>query len=213
MGDSDVLRKAPIPVVAQHDHLPAQRSAALPAVLAVAAGDGRRDWDPLANLRPALGSPLHNTADFVTQDEKWLLEGRYAMEVVEVRPANSTGKSATAGYLQFAIFGPFAGFFQFLAGNPIVEALAVWGLLLIGIALIIGAIARVTAVAGILMMVLFYLSAWPPAHSPFIDDHIIYVLALGFLGIVGAGRLLGVDRLVERTGFVKRVPWLVTFLG
>ncbi|MCJ2519696.1 MAG: hypothetical protein LN412_01940, partial [Candidatus Thermoplasmatota archaeon] len=32
----------------------------------------------------------------------------------------TTGNSATAGYLNFGTFGPFAGFFQAMAGNPLI---------------------------------------------------------------------------------------------
>ncbi len=125
----------------------------------------------------------------------------------------TTGQSATAGYLQFATFGPFTGFFQALAGNAVVEGLVVWGLLLIGIALMLGAFTRVAAVSGALMMVLFYVSAMPPAHNPFMDDHLIYAILLGFLGVIGAGRFLGIDALVEKFRVVRTFPWVAAFLG
>ncbi len=125
----------------------------------------------------------------------------------------TTGKSATAGYLQFATYGPFAGFFQAMAGNPVVNALLVWGLLLVGIALILGAATRFAAISGIIMMMLMYFSALPPANNPFMDDHIIYAMLLGYLAVAGSGRFLGVDALVEKFRVVKAFPWVVAFLG
>ncbi len=125
----------------------------------------------------------------------------------------TTGSSATAGYLNFATFGPFTGFFQAMAGNPVIDALLVWGLVLAGIALIFGAATRVAAVSGIIMMMLMYFSAWPPAHNPFMDEHVIYALLLGYLAFVGAGRFLGIDGLVEKLRVVRTFPWVVAFLG
>lgn len=127
--------------------------------------------------------------------------------------SQASGSSATAGYLQFATFGPLEGFFQSLAGSAIVEGLVVWGLLLIGIALILGAMTRVAAISGAVMMVLFYASAMPPAHNPFMDDHIVYALLLVFLGVIGAGRFLGMDGIIGKTGLVRHRPRLAALLG
>ncbi|MFQ5839075.1 MAG: DoxX family protein, partial [Thermoplasmata archaeon] len=125
----------------------------------------------------------------------------------------TTGKSATAGYLKFATYGPFAPFFQSLAGNAVVDALLVWGLLLIGIALVLGALVRVASISGMLMMILMYLSAWPPEHNPFMDDHIVYGLLLGVLAIVGAGRFLGLDRIIDKLRIVQRHPIIRKIVG
>lgn len=125
----------------------------------------------------------------------------------------ATGKSATSGYLQFATAGPLAGFFQALAGNPVVDALVVWGMVLVGAALVLGAFTRVAAVSGVVMMLLIYASVWPPAHNPFMDEHVIYALALGLLAFVGAGRFLGVDRFLEKLRIVQRFPRLKALLG
>jgi thiosulfate dehydrogenase [quinone] large subunit len=125
----------------------------------------------------------------------------------------TTGKLATAGYLQYATYGPLAPFFQSLAGNVAVDVLLVWGLLLIGVALILGVFMRLAAISGAVMMLLFYASAWPPAHNPFLDDHIVYALVFGLLALAGAGRFLGLDRILENRAFVQRHPRLRTLLG
>jgi thiosulfate dehydrogenase [quinone] large subunit len=121
--------------------------------------------------------------------------------------------STTSGFLQFATFGPFADFFQGLAGNPLVDALFVWGLFLAGLGLVLGAMTRVAAAGGAALMLLIYLSAWPPEHNPVVDDHIIYVLSSVLLMFLGAGRFLGVDGWIEGRRFVKRRPKLRAVLG
>ncbi|MCJ2520108.1 MAG: hypothetical protein LN412_04060 [Candidatus Thermoplasmatota archaeon] len=76
--------------------------------------------------------------------------------------------------------------------------------------------AKLEMVAGIsrdVMVALFYLSAWPPAHNRFMDDHIVYALLLVFLGVIGAGRFLGVDGIIEKIGLVRRRPRLAALLG
>ncbi len=125
----------------------------------------------------------------------------------------TTGKLATPGYLQFATRGPLAGFFQGLAGNMVVEVLIVGGLILIGLALILGVLVRVAAVSGIVMMLLMYVSAFPPEHNPLVDDHIVYAALLGLLAVLGAGRFLGVDQWIEKRRFVEARPRLKLLLG
>lgn len=125
----------------------------------------------------------------------------------------TSGGSITSGFLQFATFGPFAGFFQSLAGNPVVDALFVWGLFLAGLGLVLGALTRVAAAGGATLMLLIYLSAWPPEHNPVVDDHIVYVLAAILLMVLGAGRFLGLDGWLEKRRFVQRHRRLTAVLG
>ena len=49
-----------------------------------------------------------------------------------------TGASPTMGFLKFGTKGPLAGVFQAMAGSPVVDWLFMLGLLLIGLALILG---------------------------------------------------------------------------
>ncbi|MEJ2204194.1 MAG: DoxX family membrane protein [Gemmatimonadota bacterium] len=70
----------------------------------------------------------------------------------------------SAAYLQEAQ-GWFAGFFRGLAVNPgaltLVDQLNQWGLMLIGLALLLGIFTRVAIVAGLLLLALYYLAAPP----------------------------------------------------
>lgn len=94
------------------------------------------------------------------------------------------GASPTFGYLNFATYGPFATFFQGLAGNPLVDLLFVGGQLLIGLALLLGIGVKIAAFSGALQMLLIYFSAFPYENNPLIDSHIIYIVIL--IGIAAA---------------------------
>lgn len=91
------------------------------------------------------------------------------------------GGSPTYGFLTMATKGPFALFFQSLAGNTLVDWLFMLGLLGVGISLLFNYFVRLGSIAGILMLVLMYLAVLPPENNPIIDDHIIYALILGVI--------------------------------
>ena len=93
-----------------------------------------------------------------------------------------TGVSPTLGYLKNATHGPLADFFHSLAGNPIVDILFMLGLVGVGVAFFLGIAMRFASIAGSIMMILMYISAFPPVNNPIVDDHIIYALVLLVLG-------------------------------
>ena len=117
------------------------------------------------------------------------------------------GASPTAGFLEFGTKGPFAGFFQGLAGQAWVDWAFMLGLFFIGTALILGIGARLGAISGVVLLSTMYLaSAIWPEHHPVVDDHIAYSVALIGLAYVGAGRYLGFGKWWESTAFVKKYP-------
>lgn len=128
-----------------------------------------------------------------------------------------------AGYLANAVppGNPLAGVWEMLAGQAWVDALNIWGQILIGIALITGTAVRFSAFWGALMMILYWLTALqggllqglPLEHGWVVDDHIVYAALLFGLGAFGAGRILGVDRWLENTQLVENNEWLKAFLG
>lgn len=85
---------------------------------------------------------------------------------------------------------------------PYVNLLNKWGLTLIGISLILGAYVRWSAIAGVIVMVLYYLPEldFPRVgdHSMLIDEHIIYALVLILLVSLRAGRIFGLDCKLQR---------------
>lgn len=89
-----------------------------------------------------------------------------------------SGGSPTAGYLEFATYGPLAPFFQALAGHALVDWLFMLGLLGVGLAFLSGKALRFAAYTGAFMLLLMWLSTLVPEHNPFLDEHIIYGLVM-----------------------------------
>jgi uncharacterized membrane protein YphA (DoxX/SURF4 family) len=108
--------------------------------------------------------------------------------------------------------GIFAGLFHWLASSPgmirVVNLLNIWGLILIGLALLFGCFARLASGAGILMLALYYL-AQPPfiktdyrlpveGHYLLVDKNVVELVALIIFLLLPAGTLWGLGRLVRR---------------
>jgi thiosulfate dehydrogenase (quinone) large subunit len=91
------------------------------------------------------------------------------------------GGSPTRGYLLNATKGPFADFFQSLAGIAIVDWLFMLGLLGVGLTLVFNRYVTWGATAGSVMMILMWLATFPPTTNPIVDYHIVYVLVLTIL--------------------------------
>ena len=116
------------------------------------------------------------------------------------------GGQPTAGFLGNATVGPFADFYQGLAGQAWVDWVFMIGLLGIGLALILGIGMRIAAVTGALMLVLMWSAVLPPANNPFMDDHLVYALVLIALALGDAGRTLGLGGWWQQTALVRRWP-------
>lgn len=114
------------------------------------------------------------------------------------------GGSPTKGYLGH-LEGWFAGPFSALAGNPLVDVLFMGGLLLLGVALILGVGLRVAAAGGTLLMLLMWLTALPLQNNPVIDEHVIYAAAMIALATTKAGETWGLGRQWEAV--LQKAPW------
>jgi len=113
-----------------------------------------------------------------------------------------------AGYLKQAK-GLFAGWFQWMADTPDVLAavnfMNMWSLTLIGLALILGACTRSAAVAGALMVLLYYLANPPlvgyfssvPTEGSYliVNKNLVELAALAVIALTPSGRYAGLDRL------------------
>lgn len=75
---------------------------------------------------------------------------------------------SSAGYLKFST-GPFAGLFHWMGSQPVlvrvIDQFNIWGLVLIGLGLMLGVAIRPAALSGIMLLALYYL-AYPPFFSP-----------------------------------------------
>ncbi len=118
------------------------------------------------------------------------------------------GGSPTAGFLQFATTGPLAGFYQGIAGHPIVDGLFMFGLFGLGVALLTGVGMKIAGIGGPLLMLLMWSAHLPPENNPVLDDHIIYALILMTLSAAEAGETWGLGR-----WWSARVTALASTLG
>jgi len=120
--------------------------------------------------------------------------------------------------------GIFSGIFHAMASDPsvlkVVDLLNIWGLILIGTALMIGICARTAAIAGALLLIFYYI-AYPPfmgfnfgatqeGHYLLIDKTFIELVALIVLVFsphilaIGAGNLLKKLRLPSLFSFLRK---------
>ncbi len=100
------------------------------------------------------------------------------------------------GYIRGA--KTFPELFQFFLDPsvlPIVNMANEWGLTLIGVALILGVFVRWAALAGMILMILYYLATLdfphPNPHSYIVDEHVVYFFSLWVLASFQAGKVWG----------------------
>jgi thiosulfate dehydrogenase [quinone] large subunit len=153
----------------------------------------------------------------------WVLLQGGLTKLITYLNADPADNWTAAGYLANAIpqGNPLTGFFASMAGMPLVDILVMWGLTLTGFGLIIGGAVRWNAFWGAVMMLFFWLASLtggimqglPVAHGWVVDDHLVYAFLLFGLGAIGAGRILGADGYLEKTGLFERFPALRYVLG
>ncbi len=117
-------------------------------------------------------------------------------------------QSPTTGFLKFATYGPFKPFFESLAGSAWVDWVFMLGLLLIGTTLLLGIAMRLAAIGGSILLLLMWLSLFPPKTNPLIDAHIIYALVLWILYFSKSGEIWGLSKWWNKTSLVKNFPFL-----
>ena len=106
--------------------------------------------------------------------------------------------------------GFLESFFHSLTSNPntvnIIDQLNIWGLILIGLGLILGFLARPVCIFGIVLLATYFLS-----HPPFpglryavpnegsylvVNKNLIELIALAVLFVFPSSRYIGIDRLI-----------------
>lgn len=107
------------------------------------------------------------------------------------------------GYIKGAkTFGELYQFFLRPEILPVVNFLNEWGLVLVGLSFLLGIFVRIGAVAGVLLMILYYFPAFsfPYAGSTYflIDHHVVYSFVLIYCGITNAGLILGLDQIFQK---------------
>jgi thiosulfate dehydrogenase [quinone] large subunit len=106
-------------------------------------------------------------------------------------------KWSAEGYIKGAkLFPEIYQFFLQPNVLPWVNLVNEWGLVLLGVSLILGIFVRFSAPLGVALMALYYMALgfpYPNAHSMVVDEHIIYIGALLVLASCRAGRVWGLD--------------------
>lgn len=117
----------------------------------------------------------------------------------------------SAGFLSESK-GFLSGFFAWIAETPsvlkVVDFLNIWGLIAIGVGLMAGLFTRTAAVAGMVLLLLYYLSNPPfigytysaPAEGNYllVNKNMIEFFALWVLVLFPTGKIIGLDRLLFR---------------
>jgi len=117
---------------------------------------------------------------------------------------------SAAGYLRQAR-GPFAEGFRWLASQPNLldwaDFVTMWGLTLVGLFLILGLLTRLSSLAGIGFILLFYLCNPPfvgyfyaiPSEGSYliVNKNLVELSALVVVLLTPSGRFAGLDRIVH----------------
>jgi thiosulfate dehydrogenase [quinone] large subunit len=107
-----------------------------------------------------------------------------------------------------------SGFFHSLAANPgvlnVVDFLNVWGLILVGLGLVLGVFTRISTVGGMVLLGFYYLSHPPllnleyvlPSEGSYliVNKTLIEMFGLWVLYLFPTGRIMGIDRIIFGTG-------------
>ncbi|MBN2213204.1 MAG: DoxX family membrane protein [Bacteroidales bacterium] len=108
--------------------------------------------------------------------------------------------------------GLFSGFYYSLASNQtvlqIIDLINIWGLILIGLGLILGLFTKLSVISGIVLLSLYYLSHPPlpiyeyllpfEGHYLIVDKNLIEIAAMVILLVFPTGRIIGIDRLINK---------------
>jgi len=117
----------------------------------------------------------------------------------------------SAGYLEVSRW-IFADFFKWIAANPtalqIVDFLNIWGLILVGLGLMLGCFTRIASIGGMVLLLLYYLANPPfvgldfgvPTEGSYlvVNKNLVEFFALAVIILFPTGSFLGVDRLLKK---------------
>jgi thiosulfate dehydrogenase [quinone] large subunit len=125
------------------------------------------------------------------------------------------GGSPTYGFLTFGTKASHTGsLFDWLASSgPTHQSVTDWlfmaVLLGVGVALTLGVFVRITGIGAALVLTFMYLAGFVwPQNNPFLDDHILQIVALVGIVVADAGQYLGLGRWWAHKQFVQRHPIL-----
>jgi thiosulfate dehydrogenase [quinone] large subunit len=140
----------------------------------------------------------------------------------------ASGKPFTsAGYLKFgttgswlgsdpkAVINPTHDFWASIAGNTALvstfDTLVVFGEIAIGAALLVGLATRFSALMGVILMALLYVSNWSFANGPF-NEQFMYGLIYVAVLYAGAGAY-ALDTAIAKARITQKIPVVKYALG
>ena len=114
--------------------------------------------------------------------------------------------------------GLFGGIFHSMASGPGVlkwiDIFNEWGLILIGLGLILGLFTRISAIAGMTLLALYFLSHPPlvgvsyaaPSEGSYlwVNKNLIEIAALAVTLLFNTGNIIGLDRFVSRINSIRK---------
>lgn len=137
----------------------------------------------------------------------FLYEGYYKFMLPAWSPdGKPIAAFSAAGYIN-AASGPLSGLAKWAAGAgllPWIDRLVVFGLLAVGLSLMLGLFTRLGCIGGLLLMAMFYFTAIPTTGLPqagaegaylLVNKTLIEGMALLALMALDTGRIAGLDRL------------------
>ena len=122
------------------------------------------------------------------------------------------GGRVTEGYLVYGgnVNSPFHDFFVNLGGQAWTDIPFMVGLLGVGLTLMLGIGTRVGMVSGIAMLGMMYLTQMPTSTNPFLDDHIIMIVAVSAAVLLEVRyQAIGLGSWWKRLDLVQKQRWLV----
>ncbi len=115
------------------------------------------------------------------------------------------GGSPTEYYLTELVSGPFAEIWHALAGNAVIDAMLMFGLIAVGLGLTLGMASKLSTIGMTAMMIMMFVLEMPPADNPLIDYHIIYVMATLSVYWLGGFDTLSLNDRWKSLGIVQRI--------
>ena len=108
--------------------------------------------------------------------------------------------------------GPLAGFFHWISNSPealrYADLMNIWGLILIGLGLMLGCFTRVASGAGLLLILLYYFCNPPfigyfyslPSEGSYliINKNLVEAAALLAILVLHSGRYYGIDQILHK---------------
>ena len=118
-------------------------------------------------------------------------------------------KFSAAGFLkQTKTFHDVYAVFTAPSIDPVLTFLVSYGHLLIGLSLLLGILVRVSSLAGVFLLLMYWTAHmdWPfieNANNFIVDYHIVYATVCIYLFTHRAGHVLGLDGVLEKMPFVQ----------